>query len=77
MRTGRGAGGEAAESGAMEGAGASADGGEFDSESVLAEEYGDGAPDVLNAVADLSVNETPPVELMAKVQEWQERLTEE
>ena len=64
-------------SGAMEGAGASADGGEFDSESVLAEEYGDGAPDVLDALADLSVNETPPVELMAKVQEWQERLTEE
>jgi DNA mismatch repair protein MutS len=76
LRTGRGA-GETAESGAMEGAGASADGGEFDSESVLAEEYGDGAPDVLDAVADLSVNETPPVELMAKVQEWQERLTEE
>ena len=44
---------------------------------MLAEEYGDGAPDVLNAVADLSVNETPPVELMTKVQEWQERLTEE
>ncbi|PSQ08949.1 DNA mismatch repair protein MutS [Halobacteriales archaeon QS_5_68_33] len=71
-------GGETADaSGAMEGAGASADGGEFDSESVLAEEYGDGAPDVLDALADLSVNETPPVELMAKVQEWQERLTEE
>ena len=77
LRTGGGAGETADASGAMEGAGASADGGEFDSESVLAEEYGDGAPDVLDALADLSVNETPPVELMAKIQEWQERLTEE
>jgi DNA mismatch repair protein MutS len=57
--------------------GASADGGELDAESVLAEEYSDGAPDVLDALTDLSVDETPPVELMAKVQEWQQRLDEE
>jgi len=43
-------------------------------ESVLSAEYGDGAPDVLDAVADLDVTETPPVELMAKVQEWQNQL---
>jgi DNA mismatch repair protein MutS len=44
---------------------------------------GSGAPEptlpehqqaVLDAVADLDVDETPPVELLAKVQEWQEQL---
>ncbi|WP_426963748.1 DNA mismatch repair protein MutS [Haloparvum alkalitolerans] len=29
---------------------------------------------VLDALADVDVNETPPVELLAKVQEWQEKL---
>jgi DNA mismatch repair protein MutS len=29
---------------------------------------------VLDALAEVDVTETPPVELMAKVQEWQERL---
>ncbi|MFB6309190.1 MAG: DNA mismatch repair protein MutS [Haloarculaceae archaeon] len=53
---------------------ATADGGEPDPESVLEAEFGEGAPDVLDALADLNVDETPPVELMAKVQEWQERL---
>jgi DNA mismatch repair protein MutS len=37
-------------------------------------DFGDQAPAVLAALADLDVNETPPVELMAQVQELQERL---
>ncbi|WP_121822900.1 DNA mismatch repair protein MutS [Halostella salina] len=45
----------------------------------------DGGPDavdpdaerVLSAIEDLNVDETPPVELMAKVQEWQARLDDE
>jgi DNA mismatch repair protein MutS len=50
--------------------GATSDGGEADpldpaTESVLAEFRG------------TDVNETPPVELLAKVQEWQSRLREE
>jgi len=57
--------------------GASADGGEPDPEAVLADEFGDGAPDVLDSLSEMDVNETPPVELMAKVQEWQERLANE
>jgi len=56
---------------------ATADGGAVDPESVLADEYGTDAPDVLDALAALDVTETPPVELMAKVQEWQSRLDEE
>jgi len=44
---------------------------------VLAEEFGEGAPEVLDALAGLDVSETPPVELMAQVQEWQERLDRE
>jgi DNA mismatch repair protein MutS len=72
-------GGETAPTGPADAAdaAATADGGAVDPESVLADEYGDSAPDVLDAVADLDVNETPPVELMAKVQEWQSRLDEE
>jgi DNA mismatch repair protein MutS len=50
---------------------ASADGGETD---ALAEQYGEDAEEVLDALADLDVDETPPVELMAKVQQWQEEL---
>ncbi|QLH84794.1 hypothetical protein HZS54_25500 [Halosimplex pelagicum] len=45
---------------------------------------GDAAPaldpeveDVLDELRDLDVNETPPVELMAKVQDWQAELDEE
>jgi DNA mismatch repair protein MutS len=30
--------------------------------------------DVLDAVSDIDITETPPVELLAKVQQWQERL---
>ncbi|WP_336325219.1 DNA mismatch repair protein MutS [Halovenus sp. HT40] len=33
--------------------------------------------EVLDAVAGLDVNETPPVELLAKVQQWQERLSDD
>ena len=54
-------------------AGATADGGR-DPETVLQEEYGEGAPEVLDRLASVDVSETPPVELMATVQEWQERL---
>ena len=32
--------------------------------------------DVLEELRDLDVNETPPVELLAKVQEWQDELDE-
>ncbi len=56
---------------------ATADGGEPDPEAVLADEFGEGVPEVLETLADIDVNETPPVELMAKVQEWQEQLDEE
>jgi DNA mismatch repair protein MutS len=48
---------------------ASADGGST-AESGLSEAQ----REVLDAVADLDVNETPPVELLAKVQQWQEEL---
>jgi DNA mismatch repair protein MutS len=54
--------------------GATADGGERDPEAILAEAYGEDAPDVLAALSDLDVSEVPPVELMARVQEWQESL---
>jgi len=36
--------------------------------------FGEDAPDVLDDLTHLDVNETPPVELMARVQEWQQRL---
>ena len=39
--------------------------------------FGEDAPEVLEALADLDVNETPPVELMARVQELQEQLDAE
>ncbi|PSP66694.1 DNA mismatch repair protein MutS, partial [Halobacteriales archaeon QH_8_67_27] len=65
-----GAGSEASEQSATP----SADGGEPDPEAVIAEEYGDGVPEVLETLADLDVDETPPVELMKKVQEWQGRV---
>ncbi|WP_302082796.1 DNA mismatch repair protein MutS [Salinibaculum rarum] len=53
---------------------AAADGG-AESDPVTAQ-FGEDAEEVLAAVAELEVDETPPVELMAKVQEWQERLTD-
>jgi len=51
---------------------ASADGGQ--ARDAIAEHFGDEADDVLEALADLNVDETPPIELMAKVQEWQAQL---
>jgi DNA mismatch repair protein MutS len=74
-----------ADAGASDAASASADGGSRggaasgdgrDPEAILAEAYGDDAPDVLAALSDLDVSEVPPVELMARVQEWQESLEE-
>jgi len=47
-----------------------------DAESTAAE-FGEGAADVLDELADLDINDTPPVELMAKVQEWQDDIDEE
>ena len=53
--------------------GAKADGGDADS---VREQFGEDADEVLDALAALDVDETPPVELMAKVQEWQAQLEE-
>jgi len=47
-----------------------------DSGTDVSEKFGDDAPDVLAELADLDVNETPPVELMAQVQAWQDDLDE-
>jgi DNA mismatch repair protein MutS len=49
---------------------AAADGGE----DTLRERFGEDADDVLDALTSLDVNETPPIELMAEVQELQEKL---
>ncbi len=43
-------------------------------EDAIREQFGDDADTVLSAIADIDVNETPPVELMAKIQELQEQL---
>jgi DNA mismatch repair protein MutS len=59
-------------SGAVDGEPASADGGS--QSNPLADRFGEDAEDVLEALADLDVDETPPVELMARVQEWQDEL---
>jgi DNA mismatch repair protein MutS len=40
----------------------------------IRERYGEAAEAVLAAVVALDVNETPPVELMSRVQDWQEQL---
>ena len=42
----------------------------------LRSQFGEDAVDVLDALADVDVNGTPPVKLLAKVQEWQERIDE-
>ena len=47
----------------------SADGADSDGETLT-----DAEREILEAVTALDVNETPPVELLAKVQEWQEQL---
>jgi DNA mismatch repair protein MutS len=54
---------------------ASADGGQ--ARDAVAEQFGTEAEAVLESLADLDVNETPPVELLSKVQEWQQQLSEE
>ena len=56
---------------------ASADGGatpDAETRDALVERFGPDAEDVLAALSDLDVNETPPVELMAKVQQWQDEI---
>ena len=50
----------------------SSDGGDETAESGLSEDQ----QAVLDAVSQLDVNETPPVELLAKVQDWQRQLEE-
>jgi DNA mismatch repair protein MutS len=60
--------------------GAAADGGDgadASTEDSVTAAFGEDAPEVLDALAALEVSETPPVELMARVQEWQERLDTE
>jgi DNA mismatch repair protein MutS len=47
---------------------------EGDESDDLRDRFGEDAEDVLAELADLSVNETPPVELLNEVQEWQNRL---
>jgi DNA mismatch repair protein MutS len=53
---------------------ATADGGAAGEESAEAATLDPDAEAVLDQLRDLDVNETPPVELMATVQEWQERV---
>jgi DNA mismatch repair protein MutS len=43
----------------------------------LVDEFGTDAEDVLEALSDLDVDETPPVEALARLQEWQARLDDE
>ncbi|GGO00250.1 DNA mismatch repair protein MutS [Haloarcula pellucida] len=56
----------------------SADGGAAETvdEDTLTDRFGEDAEDVLSALSGLDVNETPPVELMATVQQWQDELDE-
>jgi DNA mismatch repair protein MutS len=66
-----------ADGGARDDAGGSDDtDGQRADEPTLADRYGEDADAVLDAIADLDVEETPPVELLTKVQEWQRRLDE-
>jgi len=41
---------------------------------TLQSEYGEGVESVLSSLSELDVNETPPVELLTRVQEWQKQL---
>ena len=54
----------------------SADGGESGEGDRIADRFGDDAEDVLTELASLDVNETPPIELMARIQELQDELDE-
>ncbi|WP_135662360.1 DNA mismatch repair protein MutS [Halorhabdus rudnickae] len=58
------------------GDGASADGSGDEMRDRIADRFGDDAEGVLEELAALDVNETPPVELMARVQELQDELDE-
>ena len=40
----------------------------------LRSQFGEDAGEVLDALADVDVNETPPVELLGKLRDWQERI---
>lgn len=42
----------------------------------IAEQFGENAAEVLDALSDLDVDETPPVDLMATAQNWQEKFGE-
>jgi DNA mismatch repair protein MutS len=44
---------------------------------AVADRFGEEAVDVLDAITGVDVAETPPVELLAKVQEWQARLDDQ
>ncbi|MFC6861942.1 DNA mismatch repair protein MutS [Halomicroarcula sp. GCM10025817] len=55
----------------------SADGGSAEQDPTLEDRFGSGAEDVLRALSELDVNETPPVELLARVQDWQADLDED
>ncbi|MFC7075501.1 DNA mismatch repair protein MutS [Haloarcula halophila] len=55
---------------------ASADGGGTAPTDAVTDRFGEEADEVLAALSELDVNETPPVELMAKVQSWQDDLEE-
>ncbi|WP_276270706.1 DNA mismatch repair protein MutS [Haloarcula litorea] len=48
-----------------------------EADDTIADRYGEDAETVLASLADLDVDETPPVELMARVQEWQADLDTE
>jgi DNA mismatch repair protein MutS len=50
------------------------DGPAGDTGDVLAAEYGDAAAEVLATLSEIDVTETPPVELMAEIQDLQKRL---
>ncbi|MDS0277834.1 DNA mismatch repair protein MutS [Halomicroarcula sp. S1AR25-4] len=56
----------------------SADGGAAETvdEDTLTDRFGEDAEEVLSALSALDVTETPPVELMATVQQWQDELDE-
>ncbi|MFB6202752.1 MAG: DNA mismatch repair protein MutS [Halorhabdus sp.] len=53
---------------------ASADGGTEGASDDITDRFGEGAVDVLDELASLDVTETPPVELMGRIQELQDEL---
>ena len=65
---------ESGDTGSADSTATAADGSGADSADDPRERYGEEATDVLEALAALDVSETPPVELMSQVQEWQRDL---